>query len=110
MKLKQGAALVVLALGCAVQAARAQDAPQAAPDNGSSVGARVHGAIVRGAQAAGRGIEKGARAAEHGVRVGVQAAARGIERGAQATARAAQNVAKKVESASDAKPASSATP
>lgn len=60
---------------------------------------RAHDALVRGADAAARGIKKGAKAAEHGVRVGIEAAARGIERGAQATARAAQSVAKKVERA-----------
>lgn len=71
----------------------------------ATTGAKVEGALERGAKATADGIERGAKAAAHGVQVGVSAAARGIARGAEATARAADTVARKVQPARPSPPA-----
>ena len=75
---------------------RAQERVESPRSTGSSVLAKVEGAVERGAKATARGVERGAKAAQHGIKVGLQAAARGDERGAKATARVADSVAKKV--------------
>ncbi len=69
-----------------------------------SVVHKVEGAVVRAADATGRGLRKGAHAAANGIETGLKATGHGIERGAKAVGRAAQRVGDKIQGAVGSEP------